>query len=264
MVRHRLLFKLISSFLLTAMSVVSLQLGFTPQGNCSPARAALGACAASAQNGGDRVDLSGTSTTPGNGAPTKSGGTSTPTRANKQPAPANALIAPEPLDRFTVTGPLTLADLASFRPIAGTDHMEPNGWAVIGLNTNFYSTVGPEIVTGTLLNQPAMVRFTPLRWHWEYGDGSSATHRTGGGTWKSQRIEEFDATPTSHVFRARGTYHIDLTIDFAAEYEYGGSGWVPVDGTVAMPANRLIATAGDAKTVLVNRDCSQNPRGPGC
>jgi hypothetical protein len=213
--------------------------------------------------GDDEVILGATETTPG-GKPRKSGGASRPLAVKKPPAPANALIAPEPLDRFTVTGPLTLADLASFRPIAGTDHMEPNGWLVIGLNTNFYSTVGSEIVTGTLLGQPAMVRFTPVRWHWTYGDGSSATHTTGGTTWKSQRIEEFDATPTSQVFRTRGTYYIDLSIDFAAEYEYGGSGWVPVDGTVAVPSNRLKATAGDAKTVLVNRDCSQNPRGPGC
>jgi hypothetical protein len=33
---------------------------------------------------------------------------------------------------------------------------------------------------------------------------------------------------------------------------------------IVLAANDLVATAGDAVTVLVDRDCTRTPRGPGC
>jgi hypothetical protein len=159
---------------------------------------------------------------------------------------------------------VTINDLKNFPATPGTDHMEPNGWMIVGLDTNFYSVVGVEIVNGTLLGQPASVRFTPISWHWTYGDGTGATRGTPGSTWAAQGIPEFDPTTTSHVYTAKGTYFIDLSITFRAEYKYAAGNWTRVLGTITLPANRLEATAGDAKTVLVNRDCTQNPSGPGC
>ena len=168
-------------------------------------------------------------------------------------------------DTFTVTMlAVTLADIAAFRPVPGVDSMEPNGWMVVGLNTNFFSTGGSQIVDGTLLGQPASVRFTPVGWHWTYGDGTSRSSRVSGGPWAGQGIREFDATPTSHSYRAAGTYYIDLRIDYRAEYRFGNTAWAPITGRIILPTNRLVATAGDAKTVLVERECTANPAGPGC
>ena len=160
--------------------------------------------------------------------------------------------------------PITLADIASFRPVPGVDHMEPNGWVIVGLDANFYATGGQHVVDGTLLGQPASVRFTPVAWHWTYGDGTRADRAAPGGTWASQGIREFDPTPTSHIYRSEGTYVIDLTIDFAAEFRFAGTPWIPITGRIPVPANRLVVTAGDAKTVLVERECTVNPDGPGC
>jgi hypothetical protein len=159
---------------------------------------------------------------------------------------------------------ITVADIAAFRPNPGIDWMEPNGWMVVGLDTNFYSTGGIQVHDGTLLGQAASVRFTPIGWYWTYGDGASASRTTPGGTWASQSIREFDPTATSHIYRAAGTYVIDLTIEFRAEYRFAGGGWTPIIGSLAVPANRLVAVAGSAKTVLVERDCAANPAGPGC
>jgi hypothetical protein len=142
--------------------------------------------------------------------------------------------------------------------------MEPNGWVVPGLDANFYSVVGQQLVNGTLLGQPATVRFTPVRWHWNYGDGSAVVRPTKGGTWASQGLHDFDPTPTSHVYRAEGEYVIRLTIDFRAEYSFGSSGFTPLDGTINLPANDLRVTVTGAKTVLVDHDCVANPAGPGC
>ncbi len=77
-------------------------------------------------------------------------------------------------------------------------------------------------------------------------------------------MREFDATATSHIYRAPGTYVIDLDVDYTAHYRVLDGSWVRIPGTLSLPANRLIATAGDAVTVLVDRDCATAPSGPGC
>jgi len=166
--------------------------------------------------------------------------------------------------RSPATAPVTLDDIASFRPTVGTSMMEPNGWMVVGLPTNFYASTTAHVVDGTLLGFPASVRFTPVSWRWTYGDGSSRASATGGATWASLGLPEFEPTATSHVFGSPGTFTIQLTVSFAAEYRFGGPTWVPIAGTLAVPANSIVATAGDAQTVLVARDCVANPQGIGC
>ncbi len=184
------------------------------------------------------------------------------------PAGPPAIQPPFTIDRpgYTVTMPVTLSDLARFRPDPGTDHMQPNGWMVVGLDTNFFAHATQHVKSGTLLDRPASVRFTPVRYRWAYGDGAGRTTATPGATWKALGLLEFDATPTSHVYRAPGTYFIDLTIGYAPEYRYAdATEWIPVSGLIWVPANRLVAeAAAGAKTVLVEDECTVDPHGPGC
>lgn len=160
--------------------------------------------------------------------------------------------------------PISLSDIASFRPRPGVQHMQPDGWMVPGLDANFYAVTSQHVVNGTLLGQPASVRFTPVSFHWTYGDGGAATRSTKGATWEAQGIPEFGPTPTSHIYATEGRYTIRLTIDFAAEYRFAGSPYYPIDGILPLPANDLHVTVDGAKTVLVEHDCAANPSGPGC
>lgn len=207
----------------------------------------------------------------GSGGGQRADGTYTPAAPdpnawNEEEARANGNYRP----RFEASTPptpptaVTLSDIASFAPTVGGNHMEPNGWIVVGLDTNFYSDRSTRVVDGTLLGFPASVRFTPLSWRWSYGDGSATTSATPGASWAAQNLAEFAPSPTSHVFATAGSYAIDLTVGYAAQYRFAGSDWVAIAGTLELPANRIIATANDASTVLVNRDCRQNPEGPGC
>jgi len=180
------------------------------------------------------------------------------------PSCTPAVRPPGCVDWVVVSLVPTLDDIAAFRPTPNVDHMQPNGWFVVGLDANFYATGGVSTVDGTLLGLPAAVRFTPVRWTWTYGDGSSATRSTRGGTWSALGIREFEATPTSHVYEQAGTYYIDLTVGYRAEYQFDGGQWGTIAGTLWLPANRLVATVGGAKTVLVERDCTTAPPGPGC
>jgi len=159
---------------------------------------------------------------------------------------------------------VTIRDIAVFRPQSATQYMQPDGWIVVGLPTNFYAAIDRHVVAGTLLGAPADVRFTPVGYRWHYGDGNSAQLSTKGSAWGTLARHEFEATPTSHTYWASGTYVIELDVEYTAEYRFAGGQWIALRGTIVLPANDLIATAGDAVTVLVDRDCSQPPLGPGC
>ena len=135
---------------------------------------------------------------------------------------------------------------------------------VVGLATNFYAVTTAQVQQGLLLAEEASVRFTAVRYRWAYGDGTQRTTSASGAPWAALGIPEFDSTATSHVYRATGTYSIDLTIDFSAEYRFAGGAWTPIAGSIPVQANRLVAAAGDAKTVLVGWDCTARPSGPGC
>jgi len=160
--------------------------------------------------------------------------------------------------------PITLADIAQFRPDQPIAGGEPAGWTVVGLATNFFATSAPEVHDGTLLGGVASVRFTPVAWHWSYGDGSAASLATGGSRWAALGVAEFDATPTSHTYRAPGSYTIRLSVEYSAEYRLGGAPWTRIAGTLQAPANDQEVAAGAAATVLVGRDCRTAASGPGC
>ena len=234
---------------------------------CTPEQIYQGSCDVTGGVGNGEVIIEGSTTTPGTGGSGDGGGASSVDPFDPLADCIYVLnlrcLAAGP-GRTTPIQPVTLADIAHFRPDPGIDSMQPNGWMIVGLDTNFYSTGGVQVHDGALLGQPASVRFTPIAWHWTYGDGSGASRSTPGSTWAAQGIPEFDSTPTSHIYASAGTYYIDLTIDFAAEYRFAGMPWLDIAGVLPVPANRLVATAGDAKTVLVERECTINPSGPGC
>ncbi len=159
---------------------------------------------------------------------------------------------------------ITLRDIQRFLTDPGLARMEPGEWTVVGLPTNFYAIAPVQNQRRDLLGRPADVRFIPVRYHWEYGDGRTATHRVAGATWKAQGKPEFSSTPTSHVYQRSGSYTIRLWIDYAAAFRWNGSDWTVLDGVIRKRANDLHTVATGADTVLVDQHCGTNPAGPGC
>lgn len=264
-----------TSFLLAAV-VVGLLIFSTPSTAfaCDRADAAIGVACGDHVELRDKASVAGhPGSAPSKGVPSGSLISTAPTipvtdhgeclvRINWMTLPQCQPSPPKPAASGTPA--VTISDIATFRPRPGTDHMQPDGWTVAGLDTNFYALAPQQVVGGRLLGRPAEVRFTAVRFHWAYGDGAEADRSTPGGTWEQLRIAEFDPTPTSHVYRIEGEYTIRLLIDFGAEYRFGGTTWTPIDGAVTVAANDLRIAVGDAKTVLVDRDCGGDPRGPGC
>jgi len=261
--------------LLTALIGAALPFAPTVMTNdsCTVIEINSGTCSVDASVGASDVTLIGTATSPGSGGssgPSKGAGHS----GARPPFQCQTVVGNKCLVRVPRPGPaasaapaaqpVTLRDIASFRPSPGVQFMEPDGWVVPGLDANFYSVVDRQLVNGTLLGRPATVRFTPVAWHWNYGDGSAVVRATKGATWAAQGLHDFDPTATSHVYQTEGEYVIRLTIDFRAEYRLGATGFIPIAGTINLPANDLHVTVTGAKTVLVEHDCVANPAGPGC
>ncbi|WP_344790678.1 PKD domain-containing protein [Gryllotalpicola daejeonensis] len=141
---------------------------------------------------------------------------------------------------------------------------EPNGWTVVGQETNFIAKAGESEKSGTLLGQPVTVHFTPVAYAWRYGDGSGKTTTTPGARWEASGLSNFAKTATSHAYAARGTYAVTVTVAYSARYRYAGQGWVSIAGTLGLTSDPITIQVKGVKTVLVGKTCTENPSGPGC
>lgn len=157
-----------------------------------------------------------------------------------------------------------ISDLVNFVPEQPTTTMEPDGWAVVGLPVNLIAAASAHTLSGTLLGYEAQVRFTPVRYQWDYGDGTQATTTSGGASWAALDLPEFSETATSHAYRDRGTFTVTLAVEYAAEYRFADEPWKSIGGTLAVSSSPLTTVSLDARTVLVGGDCVGRPSGPGC
>lgn len=254
-----------------ASALLALSISLTPGTSVSACDAATirdGLCT-SGSIGTDSVTLDGTFTTPGNERETDA---AVEVEGGDSDSDPNTFCMDRvgELTCWSVTppaeagsAPVTLADIAHFRPEIGPHTMEPGGWAIQGLPANFVSAASVHAVDGELFGTPASMRFTPVAWRWDYGDGSTSTPHTGGSRWVDLGTPEFSPTATSHVFEHPGTYRVTLTVDFRAEYRVGTGAWTPIAGTVPIAADALSLTVARATTVLVDGTCD-GARPDGC
>ncbi len=119
-----------------------------------------------------------------------------------------------------------------------------------------------HVVPGTLLGLPAEVRFTPISYRWDYGDGSHAQFAEGGSTWEALGLDWFAVTSTSHSYESRGAVAAVLTISYQAEYRFAGPTWNPVVGILDVTDDPLAIVVATESTVLVGGSCgSESPLG---
>jgi hypothetical protein len=158
---------------------------------------------------------------------------------------------------------VTLSDVASFAPRVAPLIPEPAGIGVAGMPVNIVASASAHTADGELFDLPVTVRFRPVSFHFDYGDGTTRDAASGGQTWSSLGVPQFTPTATSHVYRERGTYTARVTVSFAAEVDFG-TGWTPVPGLLAVPAGATSLRILEARTALVERDCLEDPGGIGC
>ena len=159
---------------------------------------------------------------------------------------------------------VTLRDIASFRPAAPGDAMEPGGWAVVGLPANFVAEASVQTLSGTLLGRSADVRFHPVAYRWAHSDGATVQSSVPGSTWEELGHAEFTETATSHVYATSGEYTVDVAATLRAEYRFAGSPWRAIAGTLTVAGAQQRVLVGEFDTVLTQGDCNARPDAPGC
>lgn len=159
--------------------------------------------------------------------------------------------------------PLTIEDVAQFAPAPVTTTAEPGNVGVVGMPTNFVATVAAHTATGTLLDRPVTVRFTPVRVVFDHGDGTTAVTPDGGRTWSMLGQAPFTPTETSHTYARRGTYSTRTTVAYTAQVDVGG-GWFAVPGELSIEGASRDIRIYEATTALVARTCEERPAAVGC
>ncbi len=253
---------MLGPLLISALALGTYAVGLSP---CSPEIAAVGACSVS--NTGSQIDVAGSMRDGGWSDAAESGGTdpgSDSRTGGEAPLPPGCLSPLcRPIYSVSALPQVSIEDLASFRPPAPALTTEPLGAALVGAPTNLIGTAAPAVIPGSVLGYDVIVRFTPVAFHFDHGDGTAQTTSTGGASWSVLESAEFTPTATSHVYRTRGTAHVSLTVDYRAEIDFGG-GWRSVPGALTIAAGATDLIVVEARTVLVATTCSENPRGPAC
>lgn len=178
-------------------------------------------------------------------------------QADQQPAdPAPAPAAPDPTTA-------TIEDVAQFAPQPPRVIGEPDGVGVVGMPTNFVVDAAEHTVTGQIFDVPVTVRFTPVSYVFDYGDGGTRETTSPGTSWDDLDVPQFTATDTSHSYGAAGEYEASVTIRYAAEADAGG-GWFPIAGLLELNTPTTVIRVVEVDTALVERTCDEDPSGPGC
>ncbi|MEV7620178.1 PKD domain-containing protein [Microbacterium sp. NPDC089321] len=159
--------------------------------------------------------------------------------------------------------PIAITDLATFAPAEGRIVGEPDSLGVVGLPANFVTEASPHVRSGDLFGFPVDVRFTPVSYTFDYGDGETRTSSSPGASWASLGQAQFTPTDTSHTYSERGTYDARVDIAYAAEIDLG-AGWFPVEGQLDIPGPTQQIRIFEAHTALVARTCAEQPTAPGC
>nr|WP_225752063.1 hypothetical protein [Pseudoclavibacter sp. Marseille-Q3772] len=143
-----------------------------------------------------------------------------------RPAPAPNEHNPPPLpDRIQRSA------LANITPQPATLHMEPNGWAIIGRPTNFWTTAQEHTINATVLGHQVTVTFTPTTTDYHYGDGTTQTAHEPGGSWHDLGLPELTDTHTSHRYTTKTQITASATVHYQATVHANGN-TIPVTGDI--------------------------------
>ncbi len=134
------------------------------------------------------------------------------------------------------TPPRYASELESFRPDRPAIRIEPQGWSVPRLPTNMVAVATVHRKRGELLGWPVEVRFTPVDYHWNFGDGSRRSTSDAGALWSQRGVAQFSATPTAHRYDRPGRYRVSLRVDYRVEFRFEGESFGDIDGEVSRDA----------------------------
>ena len=158
----------------------------------------------------------------------------------------------EPVEKTEPTPPRSINDIAEFAPGQASFLLEPAGWSLPLLPTNVISSAGEITESGELLGWPIEVKFTPIAYRWNWGDGTTSVSSVPGSSWGSR---QFSSTATSHVYELSGDYRVSLAVTYRASYRFAGGSLVELPGEITRSGGERLVEVLSVTPVLVDRGC---------
>ena len=104
-------------------------------------------------------------------------------------------------------------------------HLGPPGeWIPIGLDMVVWAESRVQTFEVEMLGQAVSVRATPVKYIWDFGDGTVLTTSFPGRPFPNKDV--------SMGYAFEGWYEVSLVTVFSGEFSVGGGAWQPIDGTV--------------------------------
>src|SRR5690554_1477854 len=129
--------------------------------------------------------------------------------------------------------------------VPSTPVVQPSdGRALINLGVAVHTDGSPQELATTVVGVPVTVRATPVRFSWDFGDGTRPVVTTAAG----------DGWPDHAAlgeYPEPGTFELRLTTTWRGEFQVGGTGpWFPVAGTATTTSDPVTITVETAPSRL--------------
>lgn len=172
------------------------------------------------------------------------------------------------IDKSVITAPGSTSKSSGtvdFSPAAVSATVYPSDQLAVGQTASFSSSALQHFKSGTLLNLPTEVRFTPISVDWDFNDQDTST--AGNGAY------------VNHVFSSAGLFQVQVVATYAVSYRLRGNlAWIAEPETISMLDELLIYVSGDGaeqadaptdtaperRVRLVSGDCLKRPGSFGC
>ena len=156
---------------------------------------------------------------------------------------------------------------AEFSPAQVSARVYPSDQLTVGQTASLSASALQHFKSGTLLNLPTEVRFTPIGVDWDIqGDDASQASAARGSL-------------INHVFSSAGLFQAKVTVTYAVSYRVKGSlAWIAEPDSISMVDELVIYVSGDGaeqpdepapqnlerRARLVASDCLKRPGSFGC
>lgn len=130
------------------------------------------------------------------------------------------------------------SNTAMFRPTKPIGTVSPAGQLKPGQSARFSSKLSVKYGTAVLLGNLVKVRFTPVNWEWNFGDGQSQS----GQVLSTQ--SGLNAVVADHAFVSAGSYAAYIRVEYAVAYRVAGGGWLADPDTIWLSSNGVNVLVG--------------------
>ncbi|GAA4778597.1 hypothetical protein GCM10025784_28330 [Citricoccus nitrophenolicus] len=177
--------------------------------------------------------------------------------------PSEPVVA-DPAEGESEVPPMPVVTLEDFRRLdisPSQIESDSGGFGLIRANTNFYATEESQTLNTTMLGQGVAIQAVPVRWTWDYGDGSEPLSNPYPGGPQREFNQE---TTTGHAYQDTGEFPVSLTTSYRGQFSVNGGPWIAIPGVAEVPSEPVSADIWRSKSKNVAENCVENPDGWAC